>query len=105
MNVALANGRYFGGGMQIAPEADPSDGLLDVVALGDLTRLGTVSLTQDVYAGNHLDRAQVTSTRGGVIEAESLAPGAEVLIDMDGETPGRLPLTARLAHGALQIRV
>jgi YegS/Rv2252/BmrU family lipid kinase len=104
VNVALANGRYFGGGMQIAPEADPSDGLLDVVALGDLSRLGTVSLTQDVYAGSHLGRAQVNSTRGSVIEAESLAPGNEVLIDMDGETPGRLPLTARLAQGALRIR-
>ena len=104
VNVALANGRYFGGGMQIAPEADPTDGLLDVVALGDLTRLGTVALTQSVYAGTHLDKPQVKSTRGARIEAEALAPGSEVLIDMDGETPGRLPLVARVAKGALWLR-
>ena len=40
-NVASANGRFFGGGMKIAPEADPSDGQLDVVVLGDLGRAET----------------------------------------------------------------
>ena len=104
VNVALANGRYFGGGMQIAPEADPTDGLLDVVALGDLTRLQTVGLTQRVYAGTHLGQPAITTTRGALVEAEALAPHAEVLIDMDGETPGRLPLTARIAAGALLFR-
>ena len=104
VNVAVANGRYFGGGMQIAPEADPTDGLLDVVALGDLTRLGTVALTQNVYAGTHLGKPNVLSTRGALIEAEALVPGAEVLIDMDGETPGRLPLAVRVAKGALFLR-
>jgi diacylglycerol kinase (ATP) len=104
VNVALANGRYFGGGMQIAPEADPTDGLFDVVALGDLTRLQAVGLTQRVYAGTHLGQPGITTTRGALVEAEALAPGTEVLIDMDGETPGRLPLMARIAHGALMFR-
>jgi YegS/Rv2252/BmrU family lipid kinase len=104
VNVALANGRYFGGGMQIAPEADPTDGSFDVVALGDLTRLQTVGLTQHVYAGTHLGRPAISTTRGALVEAEALVPGAEVLIDMDGETPGRLPLRARVAHGALLFR-
>lgn len=104
VNVAVANGRFFGGGMQIAPEADPADGLFDVVALGDLTRLQTVALTQRVYAGTHLGQPQITATRGAVVEAEALAPNGEVLIDMDGETPGRLPLRARVARGALWFR-
>jgi diacylglycerol kinase (ATP) len=104
VNVALANGRYFGGGMQIAPEADPTDGHFDIVALGDLTRLQTVGLTQRVYAGTHLEQPAITSTRGALVEAEALTPGVEVLIDMDGETPGRLPLTARIAPGALLFR-
>ena len=104
VNVAVANGRFFGGGMQIAPEADPGDGLFDVVALGDLTRLQTAGLTQHIYAGTHLGRPDISSTRGALVEAEALAPGAEVLIDMDGETPGRLPLCARIAKGALWIR-
>jgi diacylglycerol kinase (ATP) len=104
VNVALANGRFFGGGMQIAPEADPRDGRLDVVALADLTRLQTVGLTERIYAGTHLGRPGIHATRGAVIEAEPLAPGGEVLIDMDGETPGRLPLRARVAPGALLFR-
>jgi diacylglycerol kinase (ATP) len=104
VNVALANGRYFGGGMKIAPEADLADGRFDVIALGDLTRLQTVGLTQHVYAGTHLGRPGISATRGVAVEAAALVPGAEVLIDMDGETPGRLPLRAWIAPGALSFR-
>lgn len=103
-NVALANGRYFGGGMMIAPDADPSDGLLDVVALHDMSKLQGASLAQHIYKGKHLGREGVKVTRGSVIEAEPLASSTEVLIDMDGETPGRLPLRAELAKGALRLR-
>jgi YegS/Rv2252/BmrU family lipid kinase len=104
VNVALANGRYFGGGMKIAPDADPSDGLLDVIAMHDLTRAQGVALAPRIYQGTHVGQRGVRVLRGSVIFAESLVPRAEVLIDMDGETPGRLPLTARVAKGALKIR-
>lgn len=103
-NVALANGRYFGGGMMIAPDADPSDGLLDVVALADMSKLQSALLSQDIYKGTHLTRAGVSVARGKLVEAEPLASGTEVLVDMDGETPGRLPLRAELAPGALRLR-
>ncbi|HVJ15892.1 MAG TPA: diacylglycerol kinase family protein [Polyangiaceae bacterium] len=105
LNVALANGKYFGGGMKVAPEADPSDGLLDVVAMVDLTRAQGIALAQHIYRGSHVGRPGVSLERGAVVEAEPLVPGAEVLIDLDGETPGRLPLRARLAKGAVNIRV
>jgi len=104
-NVALANGRYFGGGMLIAPDADPSDGLLDVVALQDLSKAESVALSQHIYKGTHLARRGVTVARGRVVEAEALSASTEVLVDMDGETPGRLPLRAELAPGALSLRV
>jgi diacylglycerol kinase family enzyme len=103
-NVALANGRYFGGGMMIAPDADPSDGLIDVVALHDMTRVQSALLAQHIYKGEHLKEAGVRVTRGRRVEAEPLAAGTEVLVDMDGETPGRLPLSAELAVGALRLR-
>jgi diacylglycerol kinase (ATP) len=105
VNVALANGRFFGGGMKIAPDADPGDGLLDVVALADLSRLRTTTLSPHVYRGTHVTQPGVHSTRGRTVRAESLVAGAEVLIDMDGETPGRLPLTASVAPSALKLRV
>jgi diacylglycerol kinase (ATP) len=104
VNVAIANGQYFGGGMKIAPDASPHDGLFDVVAMHGLTRAQGVALAPRLYQGTHLGQPGVRFARGSSIEAESLVPGAEVLIDMDGETPGRLPLVARVARGALKIR-
>src|SRR6187549_1466828 len=104
VNVAIANGKYFGGGMKIAPDASPDDGLFDVVAMHDLTRAQGVALAPRIYQGTHLGQPGVRFARGSLIEAESLVPRAEVLIDMDGETPGRLPLVARVARGALKIR-
>ncbi len=101
VNVAVANGRYFGGGMLVAPDADPSDGAFDVISMADMDKVATLALTGSIYSGAHLSRPGVSVARGAVVEAEALVPSADVLIDMDGETPGRLPLVARVAPGAL----
>jgi YegS/Rv2252/BmrU family lipid kinase len=103
-NVALANGRYFGGGMMVAPKADPSDGLLDVVSLGDMSRVEALSLSGKIYEGTHLAHPKVASTRGVLVEATPTRKGQRVLLDMDGETPGMLPITARVLPGAVQVR-
>jgi YegS/Rv2252/BmrU family lipid kinase len=105
VNVAIANGRYFGGGMQIAPEADPSDGLLDVVAVYDLTRAQGLGLAHRIYRGTHVGCPGVRVARGRVVDAAPVRSGDEVLIDLDGETPGRLPLRASVLPGALRICV
>jgi diacylglycerol kinase (ATP) len=105
VNVAIANGRFFGGGMKIAPDADPSDGLFDVVALGDLSRAESLALTHKIYLGTHLGTNKVSISRGARIEAEPVRSNDRVLIDMDGETPGRLPLVARIAPAALRLLV
>ena len=104
VNVAVANGQYFGGGMKVAPDADPSDGLFDVIAMHDLGAAQSAALAPHLYKGTHVTQRGVRVMRGELIEAESLVPRAEVLIDMDGETPGRLPLVARVAKGVLRIR-
>ena len=105
LNVAIANGRFFGGGMKIAPDADPSDGLFDVIVLGDLGRSEALALSGKIYSGKHVGEPKVRVTRGKLVTAEPLREKGEVLIDMDGETPGRIPLSARVAAGALRIRV
>jgi YegS/Rv2252/BmrU family lipid kinase len=103
-NVAVANGRFFGGGMMIAPQADPSDGRFEIVALGDFTRREVIGMTAKVYQGAHLSLDGVRVTHGVRVEAEAIHPWATVLADVDGEQPGKLPLRATIAKGALTFR-
>ena len=104
MTVAMGNGRFFGGGMMIAPDADPSDGKLSVVSLGDLSKRGAVALTSKIYNGTHVGTHGVMVTSGTRIEAEAMHARAEVLLDVDGEQPGKLPVVATLHKGALHFR-
>ncbi len=105
VNVAIANGRFFGGGMKVAPDADPSDGSFDVIAVGDLSRLRSLALTGHIYRGTHVDEPDIRVGRAREVRAEPLHAGDEVLIDLDGEAPGRLPLVARVLPSALRLRV
>ncbi len=104
MTVALGNGRFFGGGMMITPDADPSDGKLEVVSLGDLSRRGALALTSKIYNGTHVHARGVTVTSGTRIEAEATHAWATVLLDVDGEQPGKLPLVATVHRAALKFR-
>jgi YegS/Rv2252/BmrU family lipid kinase len=105
MTVALGNGRYFGGGMMITPDADPSDGKLSVVSLGDLGRREALRFTSKIYAGTHVKEHGVMSTTGARVEAEAMHAWADVLLDVDGEQPGKLPLVATVHRAALGFRV
>jgi diacylglycerol kinase family enzyme len=101
-SCAVANGRFFGGGMKIAPEALTDDGLFDVVTIGDIS-LGTVIRDSSrIYAGTHLSLPYVTCARARKLHADS-ASGEEVLLDMDGEQPGRLPATFEVVPGAVMV--
>jgi diacylglycerol kinase (ATP) len=101
--AAIANGQFFGGGMQIAPGATFSDGLLDVVCVGDLSRSKFLSLFPRVYQGTHLGLDSVRTLRGRNVTVRATGNGKPVLVDVDGEVPGYLPLAARIFPGALQL--
>ena len=101
--TAIANGQYLGGGMHIAPHADPTDGLLDVICVGDLSRGRFLRLFPSVYKGAHLGLDCVRSGRGRSIQVRSMGAHKPILVDVDGETPGYLPLVARIFPGALQL--
>src|SRR5262249_17105170 len=104
MNVSVANGRYFGGGMKIAPEARLDDGLFDVICIKALGMLEMISNVHKLYKGTHLGMPQVASTRAVTVEAEPVDPKAVVRIEVDGEGPGRLPATFSILPSALAVR-
>lgn len=99
--VAIANGRYFGGGMKVAPDAEPDDGVFDVVALGDFGFGDVLKSGRRLYKGTHVTMDKVTSRRAKVVEAEPIDPSAIVELDVDGETPGRLPAKFEILPAAL----
>jgi diacylglycerol kinase (ATP) len=100
-NVAVANGRFFGAGMQTAPHAILDDGLFDVVIVGDLTFLEQLKLGRLIYSGAHLAMPKVESLRGKKVVATS---DQTVLLDVDGEQPGLLPATFEIMPGAILMR-
>ncbi|RME20915.1 MAG: diacylglycerol kinase family lipid kinase [Deltaproteobacteria bacterium] len=102
VNVAVANGQYFGGGMWVAPGASCYDGLFDVVVLGDLTKAQVVLKTSSIYRGTHLRLDEVSVVRGSRVEASS---DERVLIDMDGEQPGWLPATLEVVPASIRLLV
>lgn len=101
--VAVANGRYFGGGMFIAPDAELDDGYFDVVAMGDLGLKDLALNGRRMYNGTHLGHDKVSHRRARVVRAEPAVPGEEVELDVDGETPGVLPATFRVLPRALHV--
>jgi diacylglycerol kinase (ATP) len=94
---AAANGRYFGGGMQIAPDAIPDDGLLDLVVIGEMTKPALVAALPSLYQGTHLANPSVSVLRARVIEARpASADSPPVWFDVDGEGLGMLPIRIEL---------
>ena len=103
--VAAANGQYFGAGMRIAPDADPSDGLLDFIALTDPRARRMLELLPKVFSGAHIDQPGVQVKRGTQLRAELLRDDDPVYVDSDGENPGTLPFEAWIAPGGIMLRI
>jgi YegS/Rv2252/BmrU family lipid kinase len=105
VNFCVANARYFGGGMKIAPKAKLSDGLLDVVNIGDMKSAKIILNVYTLYRGTHLSLPEVRSTRSYRIEARPLDRDEKIMIEVDGELPGILPALFEVVPSALNIRV
>ncbi|MDX6272573.1 MAG: hypothetical protein QOD28_3796 [Acidobacteriota bacterium] len=103
-NLCVANARYFGGGMKIAPGAKLDDGLLDVVAVGDLDTLKILTNVYRLYLGTHLGMREVQHAPARRIRVSADRPDERVLIEIDGELSGTLPATFEIIPRALRIR-
>lgn len=103
--VAVANGRYFGGGMKVAPDAELDDGWFDVVALGDMGLVDFLRHSGKLYDGSHLKLDKVSHRRAKVVHAAPASSEQTVELDVDGETPGLLPATFTVVPRALDLIV
>jgi YegS/Rv2252/BmrU family lipid kinase len=104
--VAVANGKFFGGGMMIAPDAALDDGQFEVVVLRAANKLRLLWDLRLVYGGRHRDHPAITILRGRRVVVEPVGDTAEncAFIDIDGESPGRIPATFEMVPGALTLR-
>ena len=101
----VANSRYFGGGMMIAPDASVDDGKLDIINVGDISTAKILVSAHRLYRGTHLDLREVNSTLARKIEIQAADDTTEIRLETDGELPGRLPAKYEIVPNALRVRV
>jgi diacylglycerol kinase family enzyme len=103
VTCAVANGQYFGGGMRFASEAQIDDGQFDLVAqlksgVREILSVG------DLYSGRMAEWSSVRRVRAREVRAEPLDAREVILLDIDGEQPGRLPARFRVLPGAVGLK-
>ena len=87
MLIAIGNGRSYGGGMQVCPDADLHDGLFDIMILHPVSKLEFIKVFPTVYKGTHIEHPQVEVIRARQVRIESSA-----IAYADGERIGQLPV-------------
>jgi diacylglycerol kinase (ATP) len=105
INFCVANARYFGGGMKIAPDARLDDGFFDVVNIGDIKTAKILLNAYTLYRGTHLSLKEVKSKLAKRVEVAPVDAKQEIFLEIDGELPGRLPAVFEVVPNALKIRV
>jgi diacylglycerol kinase (ATP) len=101
-DTIVAVGRYLAGGMMITPDAEPDDGLFDVLLIGDVTKTELVRVMPKIYRGTHLPHPKGEVLRGSTV---SIAADAPMPIQLDGEQPGTTPVRFELVPAAIRLRV
>jgi len=102
--LSVCNGRYFGGGMMVAPDARMDDGLFDVTVWKALGFKDLLLKRPMLYDGRHVLLPNTQRHRGTTVEVEPAGPDP-VLMELDGEQPGTLPARFTLLPGALRLRL
>lgn len=99
-STVVANSQAYGGGMFVAPQAVLDDGLLDVVLTGDGPKRRFLGGLPQVFKGTHIEREDVTTLRGRVVEVAADRPFA---VYADGDELTDLPMRVSLLEGALEL--
>lgn len=103
--IAVANGRYFGGGMMVAPGASLEDGLFDVLLYRPQGKMRMLLDFQLIYKGRHTSLERVTMARAKRVEVTAAGGRDGVVLDIDGESPGRIGAVFEVLPRALTLRV
>jgi YegS/Rv2252/BmrU family lipid kinase len=98
--LAIANGKFFGGGMMVAPEARLDDGQFHVTVWSGFGLSDFVLRSASMYDGSHVKLKGTRTLTARTVRAEPAGP-EEVGIEVDGERLGRLPATFTVLPGAL----
>lgn len=101
--VVIANGRFNGGGMQIARDARIDDGLLDVITVGPVGKLRLVALTSHFYDGSIVDHPLSQYFRTSALQVTPDAGAPPIYVEADGEVAGLGPATVTLLPAALRV--
>jgi YegS/Rv2252/BmrU family lipid kinase len=99
---AVANGRIFGGGMIIAPQAEPDDGYFDLVLVEDMKKLAIIKNSRLLYTGAIAKNPKVRMIKARNIKVQSQE---EVNIEYDGEMGEKLPAEFSIVEKALNFRI
>ena len=100
--VLAMNGDYAAGGMWVTPDAEPDDGRLDVLLIGDVTKADFLRTFPKIYRGKHLSHPKIDLLHGSVVSVDA---DIRLPIVLDGEQPGTTPARFELVPRALQVRV
>ncbi|MFO1159933.1 MAG: diacylglycerol kinase family protein [Reyranellaceae bacterium] len=99
----IANTENGGGGMKLMPGARFDDGVLDLIEMGDVSPLGMLfGVIPKLYSGGHVAHPKARTSRGTSFR---FASETETLVDLDGETVGRLPLEVGVLPAAFSVAV
>src|SRR2546423_10949751 len=99
----VANARYYGGAMKIAPHAKLDDGYFDVVTIGEASSFRLLTNAPRLYFGAHLRMSEVTHALAKQVVARP-ADKKQVRVELDGEVVGFLPSTFEIVPRALRVR-
>jgi YegS/Rv2252/BmrU family lipid kinase len=101
-DVIVANGRWHGGGMLVAPEARADDGRFDVILIGDVTKVDFLTTSPKLYKGTYLAHPKVELLRSATVAVDAAVP---LPIETDGEVAGTTPARFEIVERALRVRV
>lgn len=102
-SVIVANGKYFGGGMKIAPDAVLDDGLLDLIIIHHMHKPMLFKSFLSIYKGNHIKNPYCTFYKGRHVIIK--ASGDEMLTELDGEQAGTTPAEFGISPSSIKIFV